>query len=376
MRLQNQKPISPRDRGFDPELPPRGSRAVPHHRRGGVPHKRGQTLKRGLQLASLTVLLAAILAAADRAISMLTGTSTSAVPGPLRPLLLLALLAAAFLVLWHLTWVTLAYISRLNALPGVWRDRVAFAVSGYGPRLARRLLAAGTGSIAAGALLLPAAQASEDPQLWPSVQAEDTAVEEPANTEAETAGEHVPLWFELTPPELPAEAEQTPRNPTPALDAPTEKSPEKRAQKTAVPSPKKKAASAAKPSSKPAVRLSTSKQGSNRERNSRIAPPVENTPAAPPPPARRTQDEPAPTLPVPSGEAEPQEISATYTVGPGDTLWDTARKHLPQEDPSEAEIDRAWRMLYEQNIEAIGDNPDLIHPGQVLNVTGLTGKGD
>ncbi|MFJ8443820.1 LysM peptidoglycan-binding domain-containing protein [Kitasatospora griseola] len=48
-----------------------------------------------------------------------------------------------------------------------------------------------------------------------------------------------------------------------------------------------------------------------------------------------------------------------YTVGPGDTLAKIARTH---------ELDGGWAELYNANKQVLGENPDLIQPGQVLNL--------
>ncbi|WP_104530954.1 LysM peptidoglycan-binding domain-containing protein [Streptomyces specialis] len=47
----------------------------------------------------------------------------------------------------------------------------------------------------------------------------------------------------------------------------------------------------------------------------------------------------------------------TYTVQRGDTLSEIAQDH-----------DTSWQQLWSDNAEVIGDNPDLIHPGQELSV--------
>jgi nucleoid-associated protein YgaU len=49
----------------------------------------------------------------------------------------------------------------------------------------------------------------------------------------------------------------------------------------------------------------------------------------------------------------------------GDSLWLIATQHLPP-DASDSEIDSAWRAWYSTNQQVIGDNPDLIQPGQQL----------
>ncbi len=51
-----------------------------------------------------------------------------------------------------------------------------------------------------------------------------------------------------------------------------------------------------------------------------------------------------------------------YMVQPGDNLWDISRHQLG--DGSR------WTELYQQNQSVIGDNPNLIHPGQQLEIHG------
>ena len=49
-----------------------------------------------------------------------------------------------------------------------------------------------------------------------------------------------------------------------------------------------------------------------------------------------------------------------YTVREGDSLYKIADKYY---------INSAlWRIIYDENKEIIGDNPDLIFPGQVLKL--------
>jgi nucleoid-associated protein YgaU len=52
-------------------------------------------------------------------------------------------------------------------------------------------------------------------------------------------------------------------------------------------------------------------------------------------------------------------------VHPGDSLWTIAKGRLPP-DATDADIDTTWRAWYSTNIQVIGDNPDLILPGQQL----------
>jgi nucleoid-associated protein YgaU len=49
-----------------------------------------------------------------------------------------------------------------------------------------------------------------------------------------------------------------------------------------------------------------------------------------------------------------------YTVKPGDTLWGIAQK--------ECGDGSVWPKIYHENRWVIGNNPNLIHPGQVLHI--------
>ncbi|MFI1734718.1 transglycosylase SLT domain-containing protein [Streptomyces acidicola] len=60
-----------------------------------------------------------------------------------------------------------------------------------------------------------------------------------------------------------------------------------------------------------------------------------------------------------STQSAPQAASLTYTVTKGDTLFRIADKH---------ETQGGWRKIYKDNRKAIGDNPDLIHPGVGLKL--------
>jgi nucleoid-associated protein YgaU len=57
--------------------------------------------------------------------------------------------------------------------------------------------------------------------------------------------------------------------------------------------------------------------------------------------------------------------ASTYTVVPGDCLWAIASHRLGG-GATGRDIDRAWRAIYEFNRDAIGSDPNLIHPGLVL----------
>lgn len=56
---------------------------------------------------------------------------------------------------------------------------------------------------------------------------------------------------------------------------------------------------------------------------------------------------------------------STVRVGPGDTLWSIAARHLG-DDATTADVARATRQWHEANRDVLGDDPDLVRPGQRL----------
>lgn len=88
---------------------------------------------------------------------------------------------------------------------------------------------------------------------------------------------------------------------------------------------------------------------------------------SPPAPAVRTA---APADPLVVAPPRPGTAAEhAVTVRRGDTLWDIAARHLPQ-GATDAEIAAAWPRWYEANSSTIGDDPDLILPGQRLVAPG------
>ncbi|MFF4343658.1 transglycosylase family protein [Kitasatospora sp. NPDC001540] len=65
----------------------------------------------------------------------------------------------------------------------------------------------------------------------------------------------------------------------------------------------------------------------------------------------------APAAPAPAATAAPS--AQAYTVNPGDTLAAIAREHA---------VGGGWSELYKSNQQVVGENPDLIRPGQVLDL--------
>jgi nucleoid-associated protein YgaU len=68
--------------------------------------------------------------------------------------------------------------------------------------------------------------------------------------------------------------------------------------------------------------------------------------------------------PVRAGQVPP-ESPADITVLAGDTLWDIAARNL---GPAASDVDVAlhWPRWYQANKAEIGENPDVLLPGQIL----------
>lgn len=64
------------------------------------------------------------------------------------------------------------------------------------------------------------------------------------------------------------------------------------------------------------------------------------------------------------------EAPDTYVVRPGDSLWSIARAH-PGATGS-GSVERRWRAIWQANRDLVGDDPDLILPGQALRLPDRT----
>ncbi len=84
-----------------------------------------------------------------------------------------------------------------------------------------------------------------------------------------------------------------------------------------------------------------------------------------------------PSAPVVRAQPDVRVLSPAPRLGPtrdaplgvvvrrGDSLWGIAARHLGP-DASDAEIARAWPAWFEANRRVVGDDPDLLRPGQRL----------
>ncbi len=93
-----------------------------------------------------------------------------------------------------------------------------------------------------------------------------------------------------------------------------------------------------------------------------IVAPAERLPDLDRPVAPTPTPTPTPTAPA---TAAPTRSPDSHRVVPGDTLWDVAADALPA-GASPAQITRYWQQWYALNRTAIGADPGLIRPGELL----------
>ena len=77
-----------------------------------------------------------------------------------------------------------------------------------------------------------------------------------------------------------------------------------------------------------------------------------------------------PENPQPASHESASDDASTESVlvvSQGDCLWALSARLLGEE-ATDAEITQAWQLLYEQNRQTIGANPNLIFPGTTLTV--------
>lgn len=235
-------------------------------------------------------------------------------PGPAslaEALTLVVLVAAAVLGAWLAVSTGAALLAHLPGRLGLAADRCARACA---PAVSRRVAAAIVGAVL-GAALAPGTALGDGPTAPPATR----AVLTPA--------------FTATSPE---------RVSTPA-PSPTP---------SPVPSPAPVTSPTTAPTPAPSPAPASALDG-----------PTSPIPApgwTPSRPAQRPQ--PASSLVTGSVGAHP---AAEVVVHRGDTLWDIVRRQLGP-DASDAEVADAWPAWHRANHVVIGDDPDLILPGQIL----------
>jgi hypothetical protein len=99
-----------------------------------------------------------------------------------------------------------------------------------------------------------------------------------------------------------------------------------------------------------------------------VLPPLDRPAAAPAPPSLdRPAADPARGLALvsPPGRRTLAHQAHAVRVQLGDSLWRIAARALPP-GAGDAQIERAWHRWYAANRAVIGDDPGLLHPGQLL----------
>lgn len=63
-------------------------------------------------------------------------------------------------------------------------------------------------------------------------------------------------------------------------------------------------------------------------------------------------------------------VPAAHRVTQGDSLWEISEERLRASGatPTDAAVDDAWRTLWQANRDVVGTDPDVIEPGQRLDV--------
>ena len=264
-----------------------------------------------------------------------------------------AVITAAGLLCWLvLLWVTVGVLLVLGAgLPGV-VGRAAEAVAGRViPAAVRRATLAALGVSLGTAMVAGTAAADTSPPTIPQATATvatDRKVDPPPREDS-PARSHGVDW----------PLEPAPAEPPTGLGSPV-------ASRAEAPSPAGTPARTA--SSTPRVSGPATSGEPTRTGPRPLGPDVLPRPgggSTPPTTAagagRRTTAQP---YPAPDGTtAAPQSV----VVRPGDSLWLIAARRLGAQ-ASIAEVARAWPRWYAANRGAIGDDPDVIHPGQALVV--------
>lgn len=81
-------------------------------------------------------------------------------------------------------------------------------------------------------------------------------------------------------------------------------------------------------------------------------------------------------LPLPERAVGPATRPSTgpasrpVRVEPGDTLWGLCAERLVRDGhtPTDAAVAACWPRVHAANRDLLGDDPDLLHPGQALRL--------
>jgi hypothetical protein len=284
-----------------------------------------------------------------------------------------ALLLTAGVIVWTLlAWgVAVGCIAALGHLPGT-TGRVSRAVlDRVAPAAAGRLVAATLGvSLLAGTTACAApVMAGSDPTTAAAAASSAAASStDPAASVEASDGPSIDIDWPLT---TAAEPAQTPAAPPPASSTATGP-PDTTTSPPATPTDWPDSAPTGAVAPTPAV--TPDQAGTDQPSDPAPTAPVSQTPPSTSEgqadSAAGDADLPGDTDPPgetdPPGADEPHaKAPAAVIVLPGDTLWSIAAATLPASSTT-SEIDSAWRAWYLTNERVIGNDPDVIRPGQSL----------
>lgn len=339
-------------------------------------------------VVALAVLLTQLPGPAE-ALNVLTGAAVPAAPGVPLAAVQSILLITAGLLAWLLAgWAAVVLgVGLIARLPGRSGSRARRLLPQIAPASVGRLVLAAVGvSLIAGTAAC-AAPATADPAAagWTTVSA-PSAPSTPSPTGSLTIDWPDPGPAPITTasgssaPGASAAAPGTTAPATPASGGPRSTAPGPVAP-TPAPTPAPPVASTPVVPSTPAAVSPPVTPSAEPEAPASAANSTAEAPETPPPdPAL---PEPAASAP-PSGTAAvagsaaaptiaPTPSSAAVTVQPGDSLWRIAAHSLGA-GATDADVDNAWRAWYFVNREVIGDDPDVILPGQDLTAPGEAGQ--
>lgn len=295
-----------------------------------------------------------------------------------RPEFALAILLAIFSACalgWNALWSALALVSLARFTPSTWRRALMKAANICGTRRARRIMARSVTSCALGATVwgagLSAAvadtsegaaatdpasltwiwEASDSPSYTPTPSSSDMQGQTPGGTDAADPQAHTapPSAEDPQPQSGKAEHAGTPSTTESASTQSASSTPD--APKAASSAP------ASAPASVPSATGSTSGASQQHTQPQSWGHTPSQTHSGGSSPARHASE---------ASEAS-AAAQARHVVLPGDTLWDIARSHLPAGATAQ-QISERWQQIYALNQDLIGEDPNLIHPGQTLTL--------
>lgn len=329
-------------------------------RRTAVPARAGGV---AVLLALLLLMGGAVTALALRA-AHLVGALPAARPEAFVELLAVALGAVAA------TWVGVSALLGLGCV-------VARAVGrswGAGERLlvrtapavVRRAARAGVGLTVGAGLVLAGgtAQAATTPDADPGVVAVDLGWQTSTAPEPAAPAQPAPLPTDVAspaPPHAPPAPTTAFDQPAPTTTAPAPGSTDRASSAPAAPSMPSR--SPAAPSTAPGAPSAPAQAATHATAPGTATSTGPSAPAGAPEArsAAAEQRDAALTVVRDVAADEPREV----VVVRGDSLWSIAARHLP-DGASDAQVADAVQRWYAANVGVVGDDPDLVRPGQVL----------